>query len=115
MTERRLRSLVSIFLIVAHVSILGLVLVLGALGGLTATEFSTALSIIVPMIGALTGLAVSYIISAKKQATPNAHSMSLSGIYVFASLLFPIAFVIAIAGLVMVKATNYVSLSLEPR
>jgi hypothetical protein len=113
MTEGSLRGVVSIFLIVAHVAILGLVLVLGVMRALTATEFTTALSIIVPMLGALTGLAVSYIISAKTLPLRKAHSVTLSGIYVFASLLFPVAFVIAIGGLVLMKAANTAGLTLE--
>jgi hypothetical protein len=113
MTERSLRNVVSVFLVVAHVAILGLVLVLGVLKGLTPSEFTTALSIIVPMMGALTGLAVSYIIGAKKVPPLKTHSATLSGIYVFASLLFPVAFTFAIAGVVLAKTANLGDLSPE--
>ena len=111
MTERQLQNFVSIFLIVAHIGILGLVLVLGVMKGLTAPDFSTALLIIIPMMGTLTGMAVTYIISAKRQPPPKARSMNLSGVYVFASLLFPIAFLVTITGLVLAKATNFGNLS----
>ncbi len=113
MTERTLRNLMSIFLILSHVSILGLVLALFILGGLTQTEFSTSLAIIAPMLAALTGLAVSYIIGAKKKPARNEGSPKLSGIYVFATLLLPPLFVAAVASLVMLKATNYGGLTFE--
>jgi len=107
MTERGLRNLMSVFLIVSHVAILGIVLVSFMLHGLTETEFSTSLGIIAPMLATLTGLAVSYIISSKKRPGRSEHSTMLSGVYVFATLLLPLLFVIAVAGLVIMKATNY--------
>ncbi len=113
MTERTLRNLMSIFLILSHVTILGLVLALFVLGGLTQTEFSTALAIITPMLAALTGLAVTYIINAKKKPARNEQSPMLSGIYVAATLLLPLLFVAAVATLVMLKATNYGGLTFE--
>lgn len=113
MTERTLRNLMSIFLILSHVSILGLVLVLFVLGGLEQSEFSTSLAIITPMLAALTGLAVSYIINAKKKPARNEASPMLSGIYVVATLLLPLLFVAAVATLVILKATNYGRLTFE--
>jgi hypothetical protein len=113
MTERTLRNLMSVFLILSHVAILGLVLALFILNGLSQTEFSTSLAIITPMLAALTGLAVSYVIGAKNKPPRNEHSPILSGIYVFATLLLPLVFVIAVAALVVMKAINYSGITFE--
>lgn len=106
MTERKLQNTVSLFLILAHFLILLLVLGLYLAGGLTPPELTTSLSIIVPMLGALTGLAVGYVIKVKKKKTMSAASGELSGLYVFTALLLPVLFVAAIATLVLMKAFN---------
>jgi hypothetical protein len=109
MTELKLRNLISVFLIVAHVVIFGLIVLLRLLHGLTTTEFSTAVSIIAPMLGAATGLAISYVIGAKKKPRKSAASPELSGVYVFTALFLPVLFVLAIAGIVILTATGFTS------
>ena len=113
MTERTLRNVMSIFLVISHIAILGLVLIFFILHGLSPTEFSTSFAIIAPMLAALTGLSVTYIISAKKKPARNEHSTLLSGIYVFATLLLSPLFVVAVAGLLVMKATNYNGFTFE--
>ena len=106
MTERKLQNTVSVFLILAHVLIVVLVFALYVAGGLRSDELTTSLSIIVPMLGALTGLAVSYVLKVKKKKAMNAAAGELSGIYVFTTLLLPVLFVGAIGTLVVLKAFN---------
>lgn len=106
MTERKLQNTVSLFLVLAHILIVFLVFALYLAGGLRPDELTTSLSIIVPMLGALTGLAVSYIIKVKKKKAMNAAAHELSGIYVLTALLLPVVFVGAIGTLVVLKALN---------
>jgi hypothetical protein len=109
MIESRLRNTISIFLIVSHVLIFLLLIVMFMIGGLTPPEFTTSLSVVVPMLAALTGLAVGYVTTVKKRAQMAAFSEELSGVYVFTTFLLPIVFVLAIAGLIIAKVTNYAS------
>jgi hypothetical protein len=106
MTERKLQNTVSVFLILAHFLILLLVLALYVKGGLTPPELKDSLSIIVPMLGALTGLAVGYVIKVKKKKAMSAASGELSSLYVFTALFLPVSFIGAIAALVLMKAYN---------
>jgi hypothetical protein len=106
MTERKLQNTVSIFLLLGHFAILFLVFALYLADGLTSSELTTSLSIIVPMLGALTGLAVGYVIKVKKKKAMSAASGELSGVYVFTALFLPVLFVLAIAALVLMKAFN---------
>ena len=106
MTERRLQNMVSLFLILAHILIVFLIFGLFLAGGLSSKDLKTSLSIIVPMLGALTGLAFTYVIKVKKKRAMSAASGQLSGIYVFTALVMPILFVAAIAALVVLKAFN---------
>jgi hypothetical protein len=99
----------SIFLIVSHAVIFLMLILMFATGGLTQSEFTTSLSVVVPMLAALTGLAVGYVTTVKKKAQMAAFSEELSGVYVFTTFLLPIIFVLAIAGLIIVKVTNYIS------
>lgn len=109
MIESRLRNTISIFLIVSHVLIFILLIVMFVVGGLTQSEFTTSLSVVVPMLAALTGLAVGYVTSVKKKAQLSTFSEELSSVYVFTAFLLPIVFVLAIAAVITVKVTNYVS------
>ena len=109
MIESRLRNTMSIFLIVAHVVIFLLLIVMFMLGGLRQDEFTTALSVVVPMLAALTGLAVGYVTSVKKKTQMAVFSEELSGVYVFTSFLLPTVFVLAIAALIIAKVMNYAS------
>jgi hypothetical protein len=113
MTERTLRNVMSVFLVISHIAILGLVLVFFILHGLSQTEFSTSFAIITPMLAALTGLAVTYIIGAKNKPARSERSVLLSGVYVFATLLLPPLFVIAVAALLVMKVTNYNGFTFE--
>jgi hypothetical protein len=106
MTERRLQNTVSVSLIVAHVLIVVLVFALFLAQGLTSDDLTTSLSIILPMLGALTGLAVSYVIKVKKKKTMQEAACELSGIYVFTALLLPAVFVAGIGTVVVLRAFN---------
>lgn len=106
MTETKLRTLISIFFMVSHVFILLFVLVLHFQKKLTDDEFTTTMGIMVPALSALTTLAVSFAISVKNKKLYSARSAKLSGIYVFTALLFPIAFVLMLFGLVAWKAVD---------
>jgi len=109
MIESDLRNKISILLIVSHVLIFLLLIVMFVMGGLTQPEFTTSLSVVVPMLAALTGLAIGYVTSVKKKSQLSAFSEKLAGIYVFTSFLLPIVFVLAIAAVIVVKVINYVS------
>jgi hypothetical protein len=109
MIESTLRNRISIFLIVSHVLIFLLLIAAFVIGGLTQNEFTTALSVVVPMLAALTGLAIGYVTTVKKKSQLSAFSEELAGVYVFTSFLLPIVFVLAVAAMVVVKAVNYVS------
>lgn len=109
MIESDLRNRISIFLIVSHVLIFLLLIAMFVVGGLTQSEFTTSLSVVVPMLAALTGLAIGYVTSVKKKSQMSAFSEELSGIYVFTSYLLPIVFVLAVASVIVVKVVNYVS------
>jgi hypothetical protein len=104
MTETKLRTLVSIFLMVSHIVILLMVLVLFLKAGLTEAEFTTSMGIMVPALSGLATLAVTYAISMKGRKQYAARSERLSGIYVFTALLFPSVFVLLMAGLVLMKS-----------
>lgn len=106
MTERQLQNAISVSLILAHFLILLLLLVAYLLGGLKPGELKDSLSIVVPMLGALTGLAVNYVIGVKTKKKMLAASHELSGIYVFTALFLPGLFVLTIAMLVVMKALN---------
>jgi hypothetical protein len=106
MTERQLQNTVSLFLILAHLLIVLIIFGLFLAGGLSSKDLTVSLSIIVPMLGAFTGLAFTYVIKVKKKKTMGAASGQLSGIYVFTTLLMPFVFVAAIATLVILKAFN---------
>lgn len=109
MIESDLRNRISIFLIVSHVLIFLLLIATFVVGGLTQSEFTTSLSVVVPMLAALTGLAIGYVTSVKKKSQLSAFSEELAGVYVFTSFLLPIVFVLAVAAVIVVKVVNYVS------
>jgi hypothetical protein len=109
MIESDLRNRISIFLIVSHLLIFLLLIATFVAGGLTQSEFTTSLSVVVPMLAALTGLAIGYVTSVKKKSQLSAFSEELAGVYVFTSFLLPIVFVLAVAGVIAVKVVNYVS------
>lgn len=109
MIESRLRNTISVFLIVSHAVIFLLLIVMFMLGGLSQNEFTTSLSVVVPMLAALTGLAVGYITTVKKKAQMAAFSEELSSVYVFTAFLLPVLFVLGIAGLIITKVMNYTS------
>jgi len=109
MIESRLRNTISVFLIVSHALIFLLLILMFMLGGLSQNEFTTALSVVVPMLAALTGLAVGYVTSVKKKAQMAVFSEELSSVYVFTTFLLPVVFVLAIAALIIAKVTNYAS------
>jgi len=102
-TETKLRTIVSIFLMVSHIVVLLMVLVLFLKAGLTEAEFTTSMGIMVPALSGLATLAVTFAISMKGKKQYAARSERLSGIYVFTALLFPSAFVLLMAGLVLMK------------
>jgi len=108
MTETKLRTWLSIFFMVSHVCILLLVVVLHLRRQLDDDEFTTTMGIMVPALSGLTTLAVSFAISMKDRKLFSARSARLSGIYVFAALLFPTAFVLMLFGLVLVRAMDTV-------
>jgi len=109
MTETRLRTVISFFFMVSHVLILFTVLVLFLTHRLTDGEFTTTMGIMVPALSALTALAITYAISAKDKKLHAARSQKLSGIYVFAALLFPTAFVLLLFGLILMKGFDLFS------
>src|ERR1051325_111494 len=109
MTETRLRTVVSLFFMVSHVLILFAVLLLFLTHRLTDGEFTTTMGILVPAVSALTTLAITYAISVKNKKQYAAKSQHLSGLYVFAALLFPTAFVLLLFGLCVMKGLDLFS------
>jgi hypothetical protein len=107
MTERALQNVVSVFLILAHFLILLLVFVLYLMGGFDPPDVETALSIIVPMVGALSALALGHVIEVKKKTAISAPSERLTGVYVFTALLLPSLFVLATAAVLVLKAYHW--------
>jgi hypothetical protein len=103
MTETKLRTVVSIFLIFSHIVILLLVLVLFLEAKLTEGEFTTSMGILVPALSALATLAVTYAISMKGRKQYAARSERLSGIYILTALLFPSVYLLLMAGLLLMK------------
>jgi hypothetical protein len=63
MTERQLQNTVSLFLILAHLLIVLIIFGLFLAGGLSSKDRTVSLSIIVPMLGAFTGLALTYAVA----------------------------------------------------
>lgn len=106
MTETKLRTWISIFLMVSHVFILLFVVGLHLQKHLDDEEFTTTMGILVPALSALTTLSVTYAISVKQKKAYSAKSPRLSGIYVFTALLFPAAFVLLLFGLVLMKGLD---------
>jgi hypothetical protein len=89
---------------VSHVFILLFVLLLYVRKQFTGEEFTTTMGIMVPALSALTTLAVTFAISMKEKKLYSAESRQLSGIYVFTALLFPIAFLLMLFVLVLMKS-----------
>lgn len=106
MTETRLRTILSIFLISAHAIAALLIVALFLAGGLTRAEFTTCLGMVAPMFAAMTTLAVTYVVSVKKSVAYARVSAKVSGLFVFVALLLPGVFVFSIVCVVLMKAFN---------
>lgn len=104
MNETKLKTWISIFFMVSHVFILLVVVVLYLQKRFSDPEFTTTMGILVPALSALTTLAVTYAISVKEKKVYSGRSERLSGIYVFTALLFPVAFVLMLFALVVMKS-----------
>jgi hypothetical protein len=109
MTEKSLKTIISIFFVLSHVTILLMVVVLFLKNLLTETEFTSTMGIMVPALSALATLAVTYAISVKEKKLYSRRSEGLSGIYVFTALLFPAAFILILFGLVLMKGLDLYS------
>jgi len=106
MTETKLRTVVGMFFLVAHIAVMLMLLALFLKRPpvLTRQEFTTSMAIIVPAVSGLSALALTYVVSVRSRKQYRARSETLSGVYVFTTLLFPIGFVLVIAGLIVVRA-----------
>jgi hypothetical protein len=103
MTETKLRNFVSVFLLLSHISVPVLLFVLTYFDRFTWDELKGSLPIIVPMLAAVSGFAITHIISVKKKPDGRLKDSDLSGIFVFSSILLPAFFVILIVILVLMK------------
>ena len=106
MTETKLRTWISIFVMVSHVLVLLGVVVLHQQGRFKDEELTTTMSIMVPPLSALTTLAVTFAISMKNKKVYRARSEQLSGIYIFTALLFPTAFVAMLFALIVIRSRD---------
>jgi len=112
MTENKLRTVLSAFFMLSHVSLLLVVLALFLAHRFIQEEFTTTMGIMVPALGALTTLAVTYAVSVKEKKAYVVASEPLSGIYIFTALLFPIAFLLILLALILMK--GFYVLPFEP-
>lgn len=106
MTQTRLRNIISVFILLAHLAIPALIFLMYIFYGFTKEEMTKLLEIIVPMVAAVSGLAITHIIRTKNATTSQHNEPRISRLFVYASLGFPTLFVVVIAGLVLLKAFN---------
>ena len=81
--------------------------------GLTRAEFATVLSIVMPMLATVSGLAVAYVIRSKKKLKGRIKSDQLSDLYVVVSITLPVLFAILIGAMIVMKAFNFWIASIE--
>ena len=113
MTERRLKDVVGATVLIAHFGILLLALGLFLAKGFDQAEFTTALGIMAPMLAALTGLALTYILANKHRSRVGIGGKQVSSLYAFFALFIPFLFLIAMAGLLLLKVYNLAFSSFE--
>jgi uncharacterized membrane protein len=106
MTETRLRDTLSVFLILAHIGVPGLLLVVFVADGLTRKELTDSLTIVVPMLSLFVGLAVTHVLAVKKRSASRRTGPELSPLFVFFALLLPLLFVLLIAAVILLKSYN---------
>src|SRR5258708_7073979 len=107
MIERRLQNSIALVLLFTHISVPLLVLGFFLAGGLSSSEFTTTLGIIVPMLAALSGLALTFVIRNKKRPKGRVKYDQITGIYAVTAVVFPVLLMVLIAGLVWMKAYNF--------
>lgn len=112
MTESKLQSSLSIFLLVSHVCVPLVVLALFVMRCFEDKEFSMIMAILLPMLGTISGLAFNYILASRTKPMVGENSVKVSSVFAFAAFFLAILFVSAILTLVVLRA--YRVLHLEP-
>jgi hypothetical protein len=108
MTQNQLRNVISVFLLLVHLAVPAMIFVVYLCDGFVREEMAKLLEIVVPMVAALSALAIAHIIrtKSKKKKTGDDGEPELSRLFVFAAVGFPTLFVTVITALVLLKAWN---------
>ena len=104
MTETQLKTRVGLFVVIAHFSILILVLVLYVLGGFLFNEMTTTSALIVPMFSVYTTAIIKYIIAGKNRMPCKGDPVT--GEYAFIAWFVPGLFVGVLIAAILLKAFN---------
>ncbi len=111
MTEQRLKTGLGIFLILAHFSILLLVIFFWLLGGFRTEEMTTAIAIIAPFFASYTTAIIRHIIESKNRVRDSGRSVN--AVFTFISFFIPTLFVLLVGSAVVLKAFNIALASFE--
>jgi hypothetical protein len=104
MTERSLRDLVGIFIIIANLLVIAVTLILYFLGGFLFDELTTTIALLVPMFSVYTTAIVKSFVSHRRQIRDT--SSPVTPQYVFVAWVFPLTFTAFLVTLVVMKAFN---------
>jgi hypothetical protein len=104
MTERSLRDVVGVFIIVANLVVVGVTLLLYFLGGFLFEELTTTVALLVPMFSVYTTAIIKSFVSHRRQIRDS--SPPVTPQYVFVAWLFPVTFTVYLVALVVMKGFN---------
>ena len=104
MTEDGVRDSLSYFLVIAHFSILVLVIVAWAFHGFTFSQMTTTVALIIPMFATYTTSIIQYV-TAHRSIIPQV-SPSVTATFAFISFLLPSIFVILLLLMITLKVLN---------
>ena len=105
MTEQRLRDRLSVFLLCGQVAVPAIVFVAYLADGFTKDEFTQLNEIIIPMVAAIGGFAVTHIVKSKGRREA-AKGKQLTPLFVGTAAALPIFFLVSIATVVGLKVFN---------
>jgi hypothetical protein len=104
MTEIELKNRLGLFIVASHFGILILVIMFWLSNAFLTEEMTTTVAIIAPFLTTYATAIVRYIIDSRHDVSPV--SKPLTGIFVLVTFAIPGAFVVLIAGAIILKAFN---------
>lgn len=110
MTEARVRTGVGVFLLFSQAYLLGMVLFLWQKDRFLYPEMKATLELLTPMFAVYTTVAVKYFVSHRHGTH---HSRQVSKTFAFLSIVLPVIFVLALAGVIYLKSAGKVFANME--